>query len=308
MPPKDVAALLVLSALWGGSFLFMRVAAPVLGPVVLIELRVLLAGLALLAYALATQTLPPLRTHAKGLLVSGALNSALPFCLIAAATVHLPASFAATLNASTPLFGALVAAAWIGESLTGRRILGLALGLMGVAILVGFGPMALTVDTARSVVFSLLAALSYGLAAVYTKRFAVGVTPFALALYSQLFAAALLLPAVPFAWPSVAPTPSVIGSVLALALCSTAVAYLLYFGLIQRVGPTKATMVTYLSPAFGIVWGVVLLREALTVWTFLGFGLILASVTLTTGVGIERPGSRRPPRASEERPHEVEVQ
>ncbi|WP_019585518.1 DMT family transporter [Deinococcus apachensis] len=284
MSPKDLTALLVLSALWGGSFLFMRVAAPVLGPVVLIELRVLIAGLALLAFAVATRSLPAFRPHWKPFLVIGVVNSALPFILISAATVHLTASLAATLNATTPLFGALVAAAWLGERLTPGRTAGLLLGLAGVTVLVGFGPLPLTPPVGLSVAASLLGALSYGVAAVYTKVHMADTPPLALALYSQLCAAGVLLPAVPLALPGAVPSGAVIASVLALAVLSTAAAYLLYFGLIQRAGPLRATMVTYLSPAFGIVWGALLLREPLTVWSFAGFGLILASMALTTGL------------------------
>ncbi|BDP41294.1 membrane protein [Deinococcus aetherius] len=283
MSPRDLTALLVLSALWGGSFLFMRIAAPVLGPVVLIELRVLIAGLALLTFAVATRSLPSFRVRWRQFLVIGVVNSALPFLLISAATVQITASLAATLNATTPLFGALVAAVWLGERLSWGKGAGLLLGLMGVALLVGFGPLPLTSPVWLSIGASLLGALSYGVAAVYTKLRMTGVPPFALALYSQLCAAVVLLPAVPFALPTVLPSGVVILSVLALALLSTAVAYLLYFGLIQRVGPTRATTVTYLSPAFGIVWGALLLREPLTLWSFLGFGLILASVALVTG-------------------------
>lgn len=284
MSTRDLTALLVLSALWGASFLFMRVAAPVLGPVVLIELRVLIAGLALLAFAVATRSLPGFRSRWRPFLVIGVINSALPFVLISGATVHITASLAATLNATTPLFGALVAAAWLGERLTPGKAAGLLLGLLGVGVLVGFGPLPLTPLVWLSIGASLLAALSYGVAAVYTKVRMTDTPPLALALYSQLCAAGVLLPAVPFALPSTFPPGPVILSVLALAVLSTAVAYLLYFGLIQRAGPTKATMVTYLSPAFGILWGALLLREPLTVWSFVGFGLILASVALVSGL------------------------
>lgn len=292
MPPKDLTALFVLSALWGSSFLFMRIAAPALGPVLLIELRVLIAGLALLAFALATRSLPEFRSRWKHFLVIGVINSALPFVLIATAELHITASLAATLNATTPLFGALAAALWLGERLTWGKGVGLLLGLLGVAVLVGLGPVALTPAVWLSIGASLLGALSYGVAAVYTRRNMKGAPPLALALYSQLLAAGVLLPGVPFTWPGEAPSGVVVASVLALALLSTAVAYLLYFGLIQRVGPTKATMVTYLSPAFGILWGAALLREPLSVWTFVGFGLILVSVALITGVRLRGPEAR----------------
>lgn len=297
MSPRDLTALFFLSALWGGSFLFMRIAAPVLGPVLLIELRVLIAGLALLTFALLTRSLSGLRSHWRHFLVIGAFNSALPFTLIATAELHVTASLAATLNATTPLFGVLVAAVGLREGVTLGKGAGLLLGLVGVMVLVGLGPVTLTPIVLLSIGASLLGALSYGIAAVYTKVHMRGVSPFALALYSQLLAALVLLPLVPFGPPVEVASLSamVVTSVLALALLSTAVAYLLYFSLIQRVGPTKAMMVTYLSPAFGLLWGTLVLGEPLTLWSFGGFGLILASVALVTGVvtlGRKKDGRR----------------
>jgi len=282
MSMRQTGALLLLSALWGGSFLFMRIASPVLGPVLLIALRVSLAGLALLVHAAVTEGLPPLRTHWRPFLIIGALNSALPFLLIATASLSLPASLLATLNATTPLFGALVAARWGLEGLTGRTVAGILLGLVGVMTLVGIGPLAPTPAVLYSTAASLLAALSYGFAATYTKRAATGVSSQALSLYSQLGASLLLLPLVPFTWPHKLPTLPVVLSVLALALLCTALGYRLYFYLIQTAGPTRATLVTYLSPAFGMLWGALILGEPLGTGSFLGFGLILGSALLVS--------------------------
>lgn len=288
MSPRQLSALLVLSALWGGSFLFMRIAAPSLGPVVLIWLRVGLAGLLLLGYGAVLGRLPRPGRYWKEYLAIGAVNSALPFCLIAFASVTLPASTTATLNATTPLFGALVAAVWLGETLTVRKALGLLLGVAGVAVLMGLGPVPWAGETLLAAGASLLAAISYGVGAVYTKARVQGGDPRVLSTYSQLFAALLLTPLVPFALPQAAPTGLVIGSVVALATLCTAVGYLLYFYLIISAGPTRATMVTYLSPAFGMLWGAMLLHEPLGLGSFAGFGLILASVGLVTGAGQPR--------------------
>lgn len=174
MTPKNWVALLLLSALWGASFLFIRVAVPALGPVVLIELRVLIAGLALLGLGAFTRKRLPWRSHWRPFMVIGLINSALPFVLIATAELHLTASLAATLNATTPLFGACAAALWLGEALTLRKVSGLILGLLGVAALVGLGPLPLTPPVLFAAGASLLAALSYGVAAVYTKIHAGG--------------------------------------------------------------------------------------------------------------------------------------
>ena len=293
MTRRDLVALFTLSAIWGASFLFMRISAPVLGPILVAELRVLIAGLALLAYAGLSRQLPPLRLYWRHYLVIGIVNSAIPFALISAAELHLSASLAATLNATTPLFGLLVAAFWQKDPLTLGKLFGLLLGLAGVSVLVGLGPLEITPDVSWGITASLLAAVAYGIGAVYTRVKVPDAPPLGLALYSQLFAAAFLLPAVPLAWPTAAPTLTVSLSVLALALLCSGVAYLLYFGLIQRVGAARAMTVTYLSPAFGLMWGAVFLHERLTLFSFAGFGLILLSVALVTGV-LKRSRVNRP--------------
>lgn len=283
MTPRQIIALLVLSAFWGGSFIFMRVAAPELGPILLIELRVLIAGLALLAYGAVSRSLQPLGAAWKQYLVVAAINSAVPFLLIATASLYLPASVTATLNATTPLFGAAAAAVLLGERLTVRKGTGILLGIVGVASLVGLGPLPWVPATFLAIGASLLAALSYGIAAVYTKAKVKGSNPLALSTWSQLFAALVIMPLVPFSLPAGAPSGIAVGSTVALAILCTAVGYLLYFYLIVNAGPTKATLVTFLSPAFGMLWAAVLLQEPLGVGHFLGFGLILGSVALVSG-------------------------
>ncbi len=302
MSPADAVALLVLSALWGGSFLFIRVAAPAFGPIVLIEARVVLAGLVLLGWALLAGRLRSPRGHWRAFLVIGIFNSALPFTLISAAELTLTASLAATLNATTPLFGAVVSALWLGEAVTVKKVLGLLLGFAGVVVLVGLGPLPLTAPVLLGVGASLVAALSYAASAVYTKGHTHGVPPLATSTYSQLGAALVLLPAVPFAVPAQPPTAAALWSLLALSLACTAFAYLLYFRLIANLGPTRAMLVTYLSPAFGILWGALFLAEPLSVATFAGFGLILASVGLVAGAPLGRKVAHLRASPSRERP------
>lgn len=284
MKPKDVGALLVLSALWGGSFLFMRIAAPVLGPIVLIEVRVLVAGIALLLYSLAIRRNLDLRKRWLHYLVIGIINSALPFTLIAAAELHLTAGLAAILNATSPLFGAVIAAVWIKEALTTRKVIGLLLGLVGVGVLVGWSPLPFSTTLAFSVVASLAAAAFYGLAVVYTKVYVRGANSGAVATCSQLEAALFLFPLTFVAPSQHLPSLPVVLAVAALALLCTAVAYLIYFYLIETVGPTKAITVTFLSPVFGVLWGVLFLGEPLAISTILGFGIILVGTGFVTGV------------------------
>jgi drug/metabolite transporter (DMT)-like permease len=284
MNAKQIGALLLLSALWGGSFLFIRIAAPVLGPVRLIELRVLIAGVALLLYMLVTRSPLDLRARWRHYLVIGIINSAIPFTLIATAELFLTAGLAATLNATSPLFGAVVAAMWIKEALTKKKVIGLALGLLGVSVLVGWSPFPFSMTLAVSVAASLAAAACYGIAGVYTKVYMHGASSKAVATCSQLGAALFLLPLTFVAPSKHAPTPIVLFAVVALALLCTAVAYLLYFWLIEHAGPTRALTVTFLAPVFGVLWGTVLLSEPLNLSTFVGFGIILIGTGFVTGV------------------------
>ncbi|WP_126557457.1 DMT family transporter [Dictyobacter kobayashii] len=302
MKTKDVVMLLLLAIMWGGSFLFMRIASPVLGPVVLIELRVLIAGVALLIYVKAIGKTLELRERWFHYLVVGVINSAIPFTLIATAELNLTAGLAAILNATTPLFGALVAALWLKDPLTPKKIVGLLLGLIGVAILVGWSPFPFSLTLALSILAMLGASTFYGIAGVYTKVYLKGASSLAMATSSQLGAALFLLP-LTFVVPiRSVPTPPVIVSVAALALICTAIAYLLYFRLIENVGPTNAMTVTFLTPFFSILWGVLLLHEPLTLSTFVGFGIILLGTGFVTGIKFAR---RATPPDPVEKTHET---
>lgn len=285
MGGRDLGALVLLGALWGGSFIFIRVAVPALGPFVLMELRVGLAAIALALCAVAVGRLPKLRARWKEFLVIGALNAAIPFSLIAAAEITLTASLAAILNSTTVLFTAVVAAVWTGDALTVKKVVGVVLGIVGVAVLVGWDPIALNGVVLLSVGAMLAASLSYALGAVYAKRTFAGTSPLAMAIGQPMAAALLLLPLAAVSLPGEPPSVAVTLSVLGLALLSTAVAYMLYFRLIESVGPTSTVTVTLLVPVFGLLFGILLLNEPFGFGTLAGLGIILSSVALVTGIG-----------------------
>lgn len=288
MRPVDSARLLLLSALWGGSFIVIRIAAPVLGPILLVGLRVLVAGLALLAYAAATSARLELRRYWRQYLAIGALNSAIPFLLISTAELHLPASLAAILNATSPLFGALIAAGWIRDPLTPRKLAGILLGIAGVGVLAGWSPLALSATVAASIALSLLGAAFYGLASVYTKARVAAAPALGMATGSQLGAALLLAPLLPFSLPPAWPPVQVVLGVFALGLLCTALAYVLYFRLIADIGPVRALTVTLLIPLFGVVWAALLLGEPLSAGALCGCALILAGMALAHGLRAPR--------------------
>jgi drug/metabolite transporter (DMT)-like permease len=292
MPLSDLARLVTLAALWGGSFAFIRVAAPVIGPLWLAESRVGIAFLILLGLALARAGIPAWRERWRDFLVIGIVNSALPFALFCFAGQYLAASTAAILNATSPFFGALVAAIWLKDPLPATKVVGMSLGLAGVVLLVGWRPEPLGGLALVAVFACLAASLSYGVASVYAKAHMAGVPSFSTALYSQLAAAVVLAPALPFT-PMRGPiTATVAASVVALAIGSTAIAYLLYFRLIANIGPARALTVTFLIPLFGVLWGYLFLGEALTINMLAGGSLILGGTWLAIRAGGAPPRPR----------------
>jgi drug/metabolite transporter (DMT)-like permease len=288
MRPRDFTGLILLGALWGGSFLFIRVAVPALGPFLLVELRVGLAATALFLYALAVGSMPRIRGRWRSFLVLGFLNAAVPFSLISAAEIHLTASLAAILNSTTVMFTAIVAAVWMGDPLTARKAIGIVLGIVGVSILVGWDPLPLNGIVLFAVAAMLLASLSYALGATYAKRSFSGIPPLGMAIGQLGGAVALLLPLAVVSVPERAPSTVVTLSMLGLALLSTAVAYLIYFRLIENVGPTSTLTVTLLVPVFGLLFGVLLLDEPFGFGTLAGLGIILTSVVLITGIATRK--------------------
>lgn len=280
MSRKDLTTLLLLAFAWGASFLFMRIASPELGPVFTTELRVTLAGTALLLYAFVTRRKLGILKHWKQFLLLGAINAALPFTLICMAELHLSASLAAILNATTPMFAALAAWGTRQEKPGLAKSAGLVIGLTGVAVLVGWSPVPLTSTVLLSVGYSLCAALCYAFGGLYASRVGSGLTPLALAAGQQLGASVVLLPLAVIFAPDHLPSAAAVYSVLGLSLICTSVAYLLYFRLIASIGPVKTVSVTFLVPVFGLMWGAIFLHEPVYANTLAGLVIILLSVTL----------------------------
>jgi drug/metabolite transporter (DMT)-like permease len=282
MNSANLLRLFALAAIWGGSFLFMRIGAPVLGPAVLIEYRVLFAALFLFAVGLFLKKRLDLKAHWKHYLILGFFNSALPFVLFAFAARTLSASVLSVLNATAPMWGALLGAAWSRQRIGARTALGLLCGTAGVALLVGFDSVAARPGAGVAVTAALLAALSYSIASLYAKS-AKSVEPFANAHGSMWAAALFVVPVLPFFPQPGEPTLGVMGAVLALGVLCSGIAYLLYFRLIAEVGTTSALTVTFLNPVFGILWGALFLGEVVGWYTVVGSAIVLVGTALVTG-------------------------
>ncbi len=280
MRSTDLVRLVLLAAIWGASFMFMRILAPVLGPLWTAETRVAIAAVAMLLFMAATRRPMDLKVHWRQYLMLGILNSALPFVLFSYAALTLPAGYSAVVNATTPLWGALLGAAVSGESLTPRKIIGLLIGVGGVALLVRLGPAAFTPQLLTAALACLGAAFCYGVASVYSKWKSAAIPPAQMATGSQLGAALLLLPFLTLAPVPQAVTPFIVLIGCALALLCSAVAYFIFFRLIADIGPTKALTVTFLVPLFALGWGAIFLGEAISLTTLIGCALVVLATWL----------------------------
>lgn len=288
MSPSSIIDFIALGAIWGSSFLFMRFAVVDFGPVATAAVRVGIAAAFLVPLMLWKGHGPAFRRKWLAICVIGIINSALPFALFSFALLAISTGLSAILNATVPLFGALVAWLWLKDRPTGTRILGLAIGFLGVALLAwdgaSFKPTASGIAPAWAVLACLLATLCYAVAASATKRYLSGLPPLVTATGSQVGAAAgLLLPAL-WLWPAQMPGPRAWLAVAVLGLLCTGVAYILYFRLIEQAGPARALAVTFLVPVFAIVYGLLFLGEHVTPWMLACGAIVVCGTALSTGL------------------------
>ncbi len=284
MRTQDLARLTALAAMWGASFLFLRYAVPTMGAVLLVELRVAIAGFALLAFVLASGGSVGWKRHWRAYLFVGTVGLAAPFTLIAQAVSVIDASTAAILNALSPLFASIVAAIWIRDPLTPAKLAGIALCLVGTAVLVGWTPVPMSARELLAASLSVAAAALYGYTIVFTKVHLRDANPMATSAGTLLVAAAAMLPFTPVTRDFSAIPAGAWIAALGLALVSTTVAFILYYRLIADVGPVKAITVTLLVPVFGVLWGVLLLGEPLGAGRLAGCAIILAGCSLILGL------------------------
>jgi drug/metabolite transporter (DMT)-like permease len=282
---RQTLELLALGATWGFSFIFLRIAVPALGASPVTFARLFLAVLLLGAVLVYKGAKVPWSTHRNRLIGYGLLNTAVPFLLFGIASKSLPAGYMAVLNGTAALFSAVLAIVWLKQPLTRNKSIGLLIGFIGVAILVGLAPLALDATVVGAIGAGLFGALCYAFAGHLTPRWLGGVSPYAVAFGSLVPAAIALAPLAAVNLPAAQNlTPQVAYAVLFLGLVTTGLAYLMYFRLITQMGPVRTSTVAFLIPVFALLWGWVFLGEPLTLANIVGGALVLLGVALVNGL------------------------
>lgn len=292
MRPVDTLYLLVLAAIWGASFFFMRIIAPEIGTLPTAFFRVSIAAAGLLVILALLRVRWDFQGKFKTVLLLGVINSGIPATMYSVAAQVLPAGYSAIFNATTPLMGVLIGGLFFHERLTPSKIAGVCLGLFGVGILTRAGPVAFDLELLMGALACLLATTCYGFAGFLARRWLDqqgGLDSRLSALGSMLGATLFLLPW--FGWNAISHPPASWGgwsvwlSLLGLGLLCTAFAYILYFRLLTSIGPVKSMTVTFMIPPFGVLWGALLLDEPLSMAHLYGGMLIAGALWL-----VLRPG------------------
>ena len=287
-PKSWLTDFVLLAAIWGSSFLFMRISTVEFGPLPTAAVRVAIAALFLLPMVWLRGLLPGLKKNWKRTFFIGLLNSGIPFACFSFALLSITTGLSAILNATVPMFGALVAWLWLKDKPNASRVLGLVVGFAGVAMLAWdkatFKPDASGVAPGWAVLACLLACVCYGVSASYTKRYLSGLPPLVTAAGSQIGATlGLALPAL-WLWPARMPGTSAWLALLAVGVLCTGLAYILFFRLIENAGPQRALSVTFVVPVFAVLYGVLFLGEAVTPWMMLCAAVIVCGTALSTGL------------------------
>lgn len=295
MKPQYLGVLLLLGALWGTSFLFIKIAVVEMPPETLVALRLVVGALILLAALYGTGgRLPATRRAWRDFVFTGIFGLLLPFTLITWGEQSISSGMASILNATTPLFTALVAYIWLrSDHLTGWKLLGVVLGFAGVIVAVGVSDLSIGSASTQGQLAVLVAAACYGVSGVYARQAYKGLPPLVPATGQLVCGALLMLPIALFAngVPNALPSAQALGAVVALGLFGTAIAYILLYWLMARIGSTRASMVTYLLPPFALVYGALFLKEIIPLHALLGLALVIVGILLSNNM-IRLPGAK----------------
>ena len=279
---RDISELIFLSAIWGSSFLFLRLTSPVFGPIFLIEMRVLSGLAVLLPLVLFLGKLAEFQKHWKIIATVSLMNMAIPFCFFAFSAVYIGAGLLSIINATVPIFSACVAYIVYKERLSRSSLLGLLIAFLGVVVLMFTPGESFGSSGWLAILSALLACLLYGTAVNLTVNNLQGVSGLTITAGGLFVSSLVLLPFAFWARPEVLPVGNIWWSVFALGIVCTGFGFVMFYRLIDRIGAGRAIMTTYLIPVFSILWGNIFLGESVTLIMVLGCILVLLGVGLTT--------------------------
>ena len=272
MELKNWILLILLGAVWGSAFMFIKISADDFGPILLVNLRLLLAGALFLPFLLQKKYLAYFKSHFSGILILGIFSNAFPFTMFSYASLGATSNMLGILNGTTAFMTMVVAYFWLKESITPKQIFGIILGFLGILVLVNPANGSATLGASG---FALVGALSYSFSGVYIQKYQLNANKFVLIGWAMLFGGLFLIPLSFFNLPDQMPDNNAIAALLWLGIVSTGIAYLGYIRLIEQIGAVRTSTVTYLLPVFSIIWGSIFLQEKITWIIFGGFIFVM---------------------------------
>ena len=272
MELKNWILLILLGAVWGSAFMFIKISADDFGPILLVNLRLLLAGALFLPFLLQKKYLAYFKSHFSGILILGIFSNAFPFTMFSYASLGATSNMLGILNGTTAFMTMVVAYFWLKESITPKQIFGIILGFLGILVLVNPANGSATLGASG---FALVGALSYSFSGVYIQKYQLNANKFVLIGWAMLFGGLLLTPLSFFNLPAQIPDNNAIAALMWLGIVSTGIAYLGYIRLIEQIGAVRTSTVTYLLPVFSIIWGSIFLQEKITWIIFGGFIFVM---------------------------------
>ncbi|MDB4243474.1 DMT family transporter [Gammaproteobacteria bacterium] len=272
MELKNWILLILLGAVWGSAFMFIKISADDFGPILLVNLRLLLAGALFLPFLLRKKYLAYFKSHFSGILILGIFSNAFPFTMFSYASLGATSNMLGILNGTTAFMTMVVAYFWLKESITPKQIFGIILGFLGILVLVNPANGSATLGASG---FALIGALSYSFSGVYIQKYQLNANKFVLIGWAMLFGGLFLIPLSFFNLPDQMPDNNAIAALLWLGIVSTGIAYLGYIRLIEQIGAVRTSTVTYLLPVFSIIWGSIFLQEKITWIIFGGFIFVM---------------------------------
>ena len=272
MELKNWILLILLGAVWGSAFMFIKISADDFGPILLVNLRLLLAGALFLPFLLRKKYLAHFKSHFPGILILSIFSNAFPFTMFSYASLGATSNMLGILNGTTAFMTMVVAYFWLKESITPKQIFGIILGFLGILVLVNPANGSATIGASG---FALVGALSYSFSGVYIQKYQLNANKFVLIGWAMLFGGLFLTPLSFFNLPDQMPDNNAIAALLWLGIVSTGIAYLGYIRLIEQIGAVRTSTVAYLLPVFSIIWGSIFLQEKITWIIFGGFIFVM---------------------------------